>query len=208
MGCYFHICSKGNSYDLQTTAWYTAPRFVVIEQLTSYIAKSINMTKALKLWISIVCTAIIFSSCGALKTPVIVRNAPIEGYRYVFITPTKELTSSAGGTYGGRYGIYGASTTKSVNPSDVISGELIKNGFIILPELKSELNNKTLIVNYGESGRRNRGLGYTIEVTIQFISAETHELICSCTAEGQGETEADDIRQAIRRALSGLFNNK
>lgn len=208
MGCYFHICSKGNSYDLQTTAWYTAPRFVVIEQLTSYIAKSINMTKALKLWISIVCTAIIFSSCGALKTPVIVRNAPIEGYRYVFITPTKELTSSAGGTYGGRYGIYGASTTKSVNPSDVISGELIKNGFIVLPELKSELNNKTLIVNYGESGRRNRGLGYTIEVTIQFISAETHELICSCTAEGQGETEADDIRQAIRRALSGLFNNK
>ena len=170
------------------------------------------MIKVFKLWISIVFAVIMFSSCGALKTPVIVRNAPIEGYRYVFITPTKELTSSAGGTYGGQYGIYGASTTKSVNPSDVISGELIKNGFVVLPELKSELkselNNKTLIVNYGESGRRNRGLGYTIEVTIQFISAETHELVCSCTAEGQGETEADDIRQAIRRALAGLFDNK
>lgn len=166
------------------------------------------MIKIFKLWISIVFAVIMFSSCGALKTPVIVRNAPIEGYRYVFITPTKELTSSAGGTYGGQYGIYGASTTKSVNPSDVISGELIKNGFVVLPELKSELNNKTLIVNYGESGRRNRGLGYTIEVTIQFISAETHELVCSCTAEGQGETEADDIRQAIRRALAGLFDNK
>ena len=58
--------------------------------------------KAFKLWISIVLTVIMFSSCGALKTPVIVRNAPIEGYRYVFITPTKELTSSAGGTYGGQ----------------------------------------------------------------------------------------------------------
>ena len=167
------------------------------------------MIKIFKLWISIVFAVIMFSSCGALKTPVIVRNAPIEGYRYVFITPTKELTSSAGGTYGGQYGIYGASTTKSVNPSDVISGELIKNGFIILPELKSELNNKTLIVNYGESGKRDTGLGgYAIEVTIQFISAETHELVCSCTAEGQGETEADDIRQAIRRALAGLFDNK
>ena len=110
--------------------------------------------KTFKLWISIVLTVIMFSSCSALKTPVIVRNAPIEGYRYVFITPTKELTSSTGGTYGGQYGIYGASTTKSVNPSDVISGELIKNGFVVLPELKSELNNKTLIVNYGESGRR------------------------------------------------------
>lgn len=89
--------------------------------------------KAFKLWISIVLTVIMFSSCGALKTPVIVRNAPIEGYRYVFITPTKELTSSVGGTYGGQYGIYGASTTKSVNPSDVISGELIKMDLLYYP---------------------------------------------------------------------------
>ena len=62
-----------------------------------------------------------------------------------------------------------------------------------------------MLFRSGESGRRNRGLGYTIEVTIQFISAKTKQMICSCTAEGQGETEADDIRQAIRRALDGLF---
>ena len=129
-------------------------------------------------------------------------------YKYAYIPQTKELTSSAGGTYGGQYGIYGASTTKSVNPSDVIAGILIKEGYIILPELKSNLSDETLIVNYGESGTRNRGLGYTIEVTIQFISAKTSEMICSCTAEGQGETEADDIRQAITRALSELFTEK
>ena len=126
-------------------------------------------------------------SCTALRLPVIVKNAPIETYKYAYISPTKELTSSSGGTYGGQYGIYGSSTTKSVNPSDVIAGELIKEGFIILPELKSELSNETLIVNYGESGRRNRGLGYTIEVTIQFISAETKQMICSCTPESQAE---------------------
>ena len=148
---------------------------------------------------------LILGSCAPLRLPVIVKNAPIETFKYAYISPTKELTSSSGGTYGGQYGIYGPSTTKSVNPSDVISGVLIKEGFIILPELKSELSNETLIVNYGESGRRNRGLGYTIEVTIQFISAKTKQMICSCTAEGQGETEADDIRQAIRRALDGLF---
>ena len=72
--------------------------------------------------------------------------------------------------------------------------------------LQPELVVQTVIVNYGESGRRNRGLGYTIEVTIQFISAKTHAQICSCTAEGQGETEADDIRQAITRCLSGLLS--
>ena len=150
-----------------------------------------------------------FVSCSrALYQPVIVRNAPIETFKYAYISPTKELSSSSGGTYGGQYGIYGYSTTKSVNPSDVIAGMLITEGFIILPELKSELSHETLIVNYGESGRHNRGLGYTIEVTIQFISAETKQMICTCTAEGQGKTEADDIRQAIRRALSSLFENK
>lgn len=154
----------------------------------------------------VVCSILILGSCVPLRLPVIVKNAPIETFKYAYISPTKELTSSSGGTYGGQYGIYGSSTTKSVNPSDVISGVLIKEGFIILPELKSELSNETLIVNYGESGRRNRGLGYTIEVTIQFISAKTKQMICSCTAEGQGETEADDIRQAIRRALDGLFH--
>ena len=75
-----------------------------------------------------------------------------------------------------------------------------------MPELKSELADITLIVNYGESGRRNTGLGgYTIEVTIQFISAKTNSLVCSCTAEGQGSTEADDIRQAITRCLNELI---
>ena len=155
----------------------------------------------------VVCSILMLGSCAPLRLPVIVKNAPIETYKYAYISPTKELTSSSGGTYGGQYGIYGSSITKSVNPS-VIAGVLIKEGFIILPELKSELSNETLIVNYGESGRRNRGLGYTIEVTIQFISAESKQMICSCTAEGQGETEADDIRQAIRRALEGVFPKK
>lgn len=152
------------------------------------------------------CCLLMLVSCRALQQPVIVRNAPIETFKYAYISPTKELTSSSSGIY---YEIYETSTTKSVNPSDVISGVLIKEGFIILPELKSELSHETLIVNYGESGRRNIGLfSYATEVTIQFISTETNQMICTCTAEGQGETEADSIRQAIRRALSSLFENK
>ena len=115
------------------------------------------------------------------------------------------MTSSLSNTYGGNYGSYGTSTIKSVNPSDVIAGILLKEDFIILPEIKPELADNTIIVNFGESGTRNRGLGYTIEVTIQFISAKTTNKICSCSAEGQGETEADDIRQAITRCLSSLL---
>ncbi|GJM17213.1 MAG: hypothetical protein DHS20C13_25400 [Thermodesulfobacteriota bacterium] len=142
------------------------------------------------------------SSCAPLKPPVIIKNGTVENYKYIFISSTNSLTSGSGATYGGQY----YSSSKSVNPSDVITGILSKEGYIRLPELKPELADETIIVNYGESGRRNRGLGYTIEVTIQLVSAKSHALICSCTAEGQGETEADDIRKAITRCLSGLLS--
>lgn len=153
-------------------------------------------------------TSALVVGCAPLKPPIVVKSDKIENYKYVYITPTKSLTSSSGGVYGGNYGLYGGSTSKSVNPSDVIAGILLKNGFSILPELNTKLTDQSMIVNYGESGRRNRGLGYTIEVTIQFLSAKTHTPICSCIAEGQGETEADDIRQAITRCLTSLLSKE
>ena len=150
--------------------------------------------------------SVLFFSCTTLLPASTIKNRSTENYKYIYITPTKNLTSSAGGVYGGAYGVYGATRSKSVNPSDVISGLLTKKGFIRIPELKEELNDKTLIVNYGESGKRDTGLGgYTIEVTIQFVSGKSSELVSSCTAEGQGETEADDIRQAITRCITALY---
>lgn len=146
--------------------------------------------------------AILASSCTSLKPPITTKNGDIKKYNYVYISPTNSLTSSSGTTLGGQY----YSSTKSVNPSDIISGILSKEGYVRLPELNPELAEETLIVNYGESGTRSTGLGgYTIEVTIQFISAKTHSPVCSCTAEGQGQTEADDIRKAITRCLTALF---
>ncbi|WP_285815562.1 hypothetical protein [Phocaeicola sartorii] len=105
----------------------------------------------------VVCSILILGSCAPLRLPVIVKKAPVEMFKYAYITPTKELSSSTGSTYGGQYGIYGSSTTKSVNPSDVIAGILIQRGYVILPELNPKLAEETLIVNYGESGKRNRG---------------------------------------------------
>jgi len=169
--------------------------------------KEIEEMKIIKIF-TIIIAVFFMSSCAPLKVPTIIKNDSIEGYKYIYITPTSNLTSSSGGVYGGQYYTYGATTSKTVNPSDVITGILTKKGFIRIPELKPELVDETLIVNYGESGRRNRGLGYTIEVTIQFVSAKTNALICSCTAEGQGETEADDIRQAITRCLESLLSKE
>ena len=142
------------------------------------------------------------SSCVTLLPPISTKHEPTDTYKYIFIPPTISLTSGSGANYGGQY----YSSSKTVNPSDIIAGILSKEKFIKLPELKPELSDETLIVNYGESGTRSVGLGgYTIEVTINFISAKTYKEICSCTAEGIGSTEADDIREAITRCLNSLF---
>lgn len=145
---------------------------------------------------------ILTSSCATLKPPITVREGSLEKYKYVIIAPTNSMSSNAGLLISGQY----ISSSKSVNPADVISGHLAKAGFIRIPEEKPGLAEQTLIVNYGESGRRSTALGgYTIEVTIQMISAATNTQVCLCTAEGQGETEADDIRKAISRCLSALL---
>ena len=77
-----------------------------------------------------------------------------------------------------------------------------------MPEVKSDLADKTMIINYGETGRRSTGLGYTIEIKLQILSAKTSEVICVVTGEGQGETEADDIRIAINRCLEEMYRQK
>lgn len=164
--------------------------------------------KCVKFWLSLICLVLVVNGCSPLKAPTVVKYDTIESYRYVYIIPTKEFTSSVKSAYGNNNSLYSNSVAKSVNPSDVIAGILMKEGYMVLPVLRQDLVDETLIVNYGESGRRNKGLGYTIEVTIQFVSAKDRKLVGYCTAEGQGETEVDDIRKAINRALASMFSEK
>lgn len=156
--------------------------------------------KSVKLFM-IICVSSLLGGCITLQTPMVNSMSSFKDYNYFYITPTQDLTSGSGTTISGQY----YSTNKSVNPSDVISGVLIKRGFIRLPELDKDKLNETFIVNYGESGRRELFLAYAIEITMQFISASDHKTICIATAEGCGETEADDIRIAINRAFKAVF---
>lgn len=164
--------------------------------------------KSLKILFAICCT-ILLNGCTATLLPVsVTKNSSMDEYKYVYITPTSGITSTTGGVYGGSYGVYGSTQTRSISPSDMIAGVMIKKGFTQVPNITPEIAAQTLIINYGESGRREVGLGYTIEITLQFLSAKTHEIICVSTAEGQGLSEADDIRIAIIRALDEVFPSK
>ena len=129
----------------------------------------------------------------------------LSGYKYFYVTPTFSRVGTSGGLYGYGYGVIGHSTTMSANPSDQISGYLISKGFIRVPEISDDIKGATVIVNYGEIGRRAYGLGSALEIVLQFIDAKSNEIVCTGTGEGFGETEADDIRMTITHCLDKIF---
>lgn len=89
-------------------------------------------------------------SCATLRPVTLTQKDSILDYQYIYITPTAAVNSTSGGVYGGSYGVYGATSTKTADPASLISGYFLKKGFTRLPELTPELLDKTLVVNYGE----------------------------------------------------------
>lgn len=61
-------------------------------------------------------------SCSSVKPATITKNDDLKKYKYVYVSPTNSLTSSSGTSINGQY----YSSTKSVNPNDVITGILSK----------------------------------------------------------------------------------
>lgn len=152
--------------------------------------------------------SIMLSGCVTLEPTVITKsdNDDISNYKFFYINPTGSKTGSSGVVVGNQYGVYGGSATKTTDPCDVITGFLIRKGFVRVASIDDSNRAQTFVINYGEVGRRETGLGgYTIEIVLQFISANTNDVICTVTGEGQGETEADDIRIAIERCLNTAF---
>jgi hypothetical protein len=146
-----------------------------------------------------------FASCGVmLKAPVASVKSNLYKYNYVYVVPTSGVTSSSG-VYGGQYGVYGGQT-KTINPSETISGYLMKIGFTPVPSVTEELADKTLVVSYGYTGRRQLGLlAYASCIIIQMRDAKTHQMVASCESEGCGSDETDDILQAIHSGLNTIF---
>lgn len=92
-----------------------------------------------------------------------------------------------------------------MTPSEVIAGYFMKKGFVMIPEINEDQKAQTIMIAYGESGRKNYFLTYSIEVTLQLLDATTYELICISTAEGMGATETDDVRKATIKCLDAIF---
>lgn len=150
-----------------------------------------------------------FASCGGLQ-PVQVSVQPnFYKYRYVYVMPTGSVTASSG-VYSTSSGYVSGGVTRSVNPTDIITGYLMRKGMNILPALDQNKLSETMVVSYGEAGRRNMGflfLDVATGIVIQFRDAATNDLVASAQAEDSGYTEADNVRYAIERALDAIFSS-
>ena len=142
------------------------------------------------------------TGCVTLRPATVHVNKDLRAYTHVYVSETQAIYSTSVSHRGDSPTSYSV----SVNPRDVLVGIFAKNGFIVLPRLDERLKSKTLLVSYGKSGRRRVLLAaYAKEITIQLVSAETGELVATATAEGRDSTEAEEIEQAITRALDALF---
>ena len=84
----------------------------------------------------------------------------------------------------------------------------MSKGYIIVPQIEEDKKDQTLVVSYGETKHRSVGFfSYAIGVNIQLRDAKTSELVASAEAEGIGNTEADDVRNAVNKAMHYIFAN-
>lgn len=134
-----------------------------------------------------------------IYAPIVEVRPAIAKYRYVYIVPTSGLTSGYSYITSSSGNVHGGGKTSTVNPADVISGDLMSRGYAILPALNENLLDKTMVVNYGETSVVAHNDEIYNAVMLQFRDAQTAELISSVKADGYG------VRDAIIRALDGIF---
>jgi hypothetical protein len=135
----------------------------------------------------------------ALNPPKYSHTGSIGHYEYVIIEPSEGVNSMLA--------ISGDAFTRNVNPGQLIEGVLLKKGLVRVSQPSPRTADKLLLARYGVSGKRDIGgglVGYAQEVTISLIDADDLAPVFTCTAEGIGATEADDIREAILSCLAGL----
>lgn len=141
--------------------------------------------------------AALVSGCATLPPPNFVQSAEIAKYRFIVIesTPTVSSVSASNGDL----------STSEINPANLIEGLLLKKGLVRVASIATGAQEQTLQLRWGISGHRDIPLrGYSQEVTMLLLDAHSQQSVYKCTAEGQGRTEADDIRQAITSCLSNL----
>ena len=156
-----------------------------------------------RIFIILVAAMMAVGVTGQISVPKVNIIGDLHPYKYAYIIPTGSVTSSSGSAAVVGSVVVG-NGTKTANPSEILTGYLIKQGYTILPELVPELAEETMIYSYGHAGTRTIGFGYTSKIIIQITNGKTHELLATIEAEGCGSSETDDINIALNDALNSF----
>lgn len=155
-----------------------------------------------RLFIILITAMMAVGVIGQVNVPKVNILGDLHPYKYVYIIPTGSVTSSTGSATVVGSNVVG-NGTKTVNPSEILTGYLIKQGYTILPELVPELAEETMIFSYGHAGISPVGIfAYASKIIIQITNGKTHELLATIEAQGCGSTETDDINIALNDALN------
>lgn len=145
------------------------------------------------------------TACGLpVKQTQVQQHASMIGYKYVYITPTQAVVSSGVTGSGDSKEPY----TQTVNPRDIIAGQFMKRGYIVLPELDETKRGSILVVNYGQSDRGS--LDYiraNTEVVLQLLSYATGEVVSTSVAQS-GYAGAFGVEKATLKATLALFGER
>jgi hypothetical protein len=145
-----------------------------------------------------------------LNKPISKHHEDVAAYSYVVIeqrSNIRETNISANDTEA-------HGTSREFDSAQLIEGILLKKGLVRVENTKDAKVEKTLIAKWGVSGKRDiqyvnfignvKISGYAQEVTISLVKMTTLTPVFTCSAEGYGATEIEDIREAIIRCLSEL----
>lgn len=153
--------------------------------------------------VPLIILAVLTVSCGVSKEMARVKVVGnLDSYTYAYVVPSGSSASASTGVAVGH--VY-AGTSAISNPSDIISGYLMKKGYTIVPEVKPEHAKNTMVVTYGQVAS---SMTWAAEHTcmIQMLDAESQELIAYCEANGTSiETMSEALQKAIYNALNSIF---
>lgn len=162
----------------------------------------------IRLFIIIACSLFTLSTISLNATQVVI-NGDLTKYQFVYVIPTTGVTSSSGGggyVFGNQYGVFGTTSTGAtvtINPSELVAGQMMRMGFTILPQITPEFKENTLIASYGyiEGSPRDDFHYASATIMLQFRDAMTQELVASFEAIGYGNNDAESIKDAIYAAI-------
>ena len=146
--------------------------------------------------------AALLCGCSVLSTTAdtSVRDSaahPLGGYKYFHVFSGRSIVESTSTSQSGSGSVSSSHSISTDDPGEYVTGFLMKKGYIRIP-MSDSYPEGTLLVTCAKSGTR----GWKTEATVQFMDAQTRELLLTVSDKAVGTSKA------IYKCLKKVFDGK